>query len=141
MHCPKCGSKKFHKDGFVKGRQRHRCKACDCRFTRSTRHGFSIEKHLNALALYREGLGFRAIGRLLGVSNVTALNWIRDFGETVKAQILSKPVDIEDMDVIVLDELWHYTQKKTGKSGFGLLYLCATEGSSRSRWALVVPKP
>ncbi len=141
MQCPKCGAMTSHKDGIVKGKQRYRCKNCDCRYTRSTRHGLGMEKHLNALALYREGLGFRAIGRLLGVSNVTVLNWIRDFGETVKAQILARPIDIEDMDVIVLDELWHYTQKKSGKSGFGLLYLCEPDGSLPSKWALVVPKP
>ncbi|KAA6334071.1 hypothetical protein EZS27_017586 [termite gut metagenome] len=29
-----------------------------------------------ALHLYLEGLGFRSIGKLLGVSNATVLNWI-----------------------------------------------------------------
>ena len=34
-----------------------------------------------ALQLYLVGFGFRSIGRVLGVSNVTVLNWIRAFGE------------------------------------------------------------
>jgi transposase-like protein len=30
-----------------------------------------------------EGLGFRFMGRVLNVSNVTVLNWMRSFGEQV----------------------------------------------------------
>ena len=140
MQCPKCAGEASHKDGIVKGKQRYRCKECDCRFTRSTKHGHGLNKRLNALALYREGLGFRAIARLLNVSNVTVLNWIKGFGLQIKEQLLAQPVDIADMDVVVLDELWHYTQKNSGNSGFGLLCLCALDGSSPLRWALVVPK-
>jgi len=36
-----------------------------------------------ALQLYLESLGFRSIGWVLEVSNVTVLNWIRAFGEHV----------------------------------------------------------
>jgi transposase-like protein len=43
-----------------------------------------------ALHMYLEGLGFRAIGRLLGVSNVSVLNWIRSFGKEVKLAAFSK---------------------------------------------------
>ncbi len=140
MHCPKCSGEAFHKDGVIKGRQRYRCKGCDCRFTQSRRHGHGLDKKLQALALYREGLGFRAIGRLLGVSNVAVLKWIRAFADETRARMLCEPLDLKDMDVVVLDELWHYTQKNSASSGYGLLYLCAPDGSSPSRWALVVPK-
>ena len=141
MQCPKCSGQAFHKDGRVCGHQRYRCKSCDCRFTRSTRHGYGMEKKLQALAMYREGVGFRGIGRLLGVSNVAVLKWIRAFGAEIKARMLAEPLDIKDMDVVVLDELWHYTQKNSASSGYGLLCLCAPDGSLPLRWALVVPKP
>jgi len=36
-----------------------------------------------ALHLYLEGLGFRAIGRMLGVSHVSVYRWIKKFGETL----------------------------------------------------------
>ena len=39
-----------------------------------------MEVRQQALKLYLEGLGFRAIGRELNVSNVTVLNWVRAYG-------------------------------------------------------------
>lgn len=141
MQCPKCSGLAFHKDGKIKGKQRYRCKTCDCRFTRGTKRGYGMDKRLQALALYREGVGFRGIGRFLGVSNVTVLNWIKAFGKDVKARMLEQAPDIRDMDVVVLDELWHYTQKNGGNFGYGLLCLCAPDDSSPLRWALVVQKP
>jgi len=140
MQCPKCHSLSNHKDGFAAGRQRYRCKSCDCRFTQSHKRGYSFEKKLEALRLYKEGCGFRRIGRLIGVSNVTALNWIKAFGEDAKAHILSHPVDLKDMDVVILDELWHYTQKNSGNYGYGLLYLCGPDDSWPSKLVLAAPK-
>ncbi len=38
----------------------------------------------NAFELYLEGLGFRAIGRLLKVSNVSIYKWIKKFGKDIE---------------------------------------------------------
>ena len=84
MHCPKCGSDDKRKAGFIGEKQRWLCKECGCKYTRSTSHGKPMEMKRQALHLYLEGLGFRAIGRLLGVSNVAVLKWIRGFGEDVE---------------------------------------------------------
>jgi transposase len=46
---------------------------------KSTAKPKSMKKQ--ALHLYLEGLGFRSIGRLLGVSNVSVLNRIKSFGK------------------------------------------------------------
>ncbi len=35
LMCPKCNSVKFVKNGFSGGKQRYRCKECNCRFTQS----------------------------------------------------------------------------------------------------------
>lgn len=51
-----------------------------------------------ALHLYLEGLGFRSIGRILGVSNVSVLNWIRDFGHKVQ-ELSSQSQDIEMVEM------------------------------------------
>ena len=66
-----------------------------------------------------EGLGFRAIGRVLKVSNVSVLNWIRAAGELVRAYHEEKAPP-EQVDVIELDEMWHFVGKKKEKYGFGL---------------------
>jgi transposase-like protein len=82
MDCPKCESLDYRKDGFVGGRQRHLCKKCGHRYTVTLRAGTgSAAVKRMALQMYLEGFGFRSIGRILGFSNVTILNWIRAFGE------------------------------------------------------------
>ena len=85
MNCPKCNSSMRVKSGLIKGRQRYKCKECGCNYTveiKSTAKPKSQKKQ--ALHLYLEGLGFRSIGRFLGVSNISILNWIRSFGKNVQ---------------------------------------------------------
>ena len=77
--CKRCGGTETHKNGMMNGKQRYRCKSCGFNFTTGFR-GKPIELRQRALQLYLEGLGFRAIGRILGVSNVTVLNWVRAYG-------------------------------------------------------------
>jgi transposase-like protein len=75
VNCPKCLCDKSVKSGTIKGRQRYKCKGCGCNYTveiKSTVKPKSIKKQ--ALHLYLEDLGFRSIGRFLGVSNVSVLN-------------------------------------------------------------------
>jgi transposase-like protein len=101
MKCPKCSSEKNVKSGFTNGRQRYKCKECSCNYSveiKSTAKPQSMKKQ--ALHLYLEGLGFRSIGRFLGVSNVTVLNWIRSFG-LKENEIQSKTNEIE---VVEIDE-------------------------------------
>jgi transposase len=109
MECPKCGKQASCKDGFAGGRQRYLYQGCNHRYTVAQRFGAgtkAVKRH--ALALYRlEGLGFRAIGRILGFSNVTILNWIRAFGEQLDAIKNDEPVQ-----VVELDELHSYVGSK-----------------------------
>ena len=122
MHCPKCCSDKYVKNGIKYNKQRYKCKKCGCHFTQSHKRGAPLEKKLMALKLYLEGMGFRGIGRLLNVSNVTVLNWIRSLGKSVKAYVQTQiPDDIRHVDIIEMDEMWHFTQKKNGSCGSGLL--------------------
>jgi hypothetical protein len=126
MHCPKCLSEDFVKSGFNKGKQRYKCRKCKCNFTQSNRRGASLERKLLALNLYLEGMGFRSIGRILKVNNVTVLNWIRTLGSSVKTYVQAHMSDdIRHVDVIEMDEIaqraWHFTKKKNASFGSGLL--------------------
>ena len=68
-----------------------------------------------------EGNGFRGAGRILKVSNVTALNWIRNFGKNIKEYVLENmPNDIRDIEIVEIDEMWHFTVKKNENYGSGL---------------------
>lgn len=65
MHCPVCAGPTW-KAGIQRGKQRYKCKTCGYHFTQSMTKNYPPEMHQKAVALYLEGLGFRAIGRLLG---------------------------------------------------------------------------
>ena len=142
MMCPKCCSSESVKNGFKDRKQRHKCKMCGCSFTQSHKRGASLEVKTQALQLYLEGMGFRAIGRSLKVSNVTVLYWMRTFGKSMKAYVQTHlPDDIRHVDIIEMDEMWHFTKKKNGNSGYGLPSIDTRKKSSGFQWAVAVKKP
>ena len=129
MTCPKCIASEKIKNGIIRGLQRYKCKSCG--------FNFSVERHSNeypkstrrkALQLYLEGLGLRSIGRALGVSNVSVLNWIRKFGEEVKT-LQSESNEIE---MVELDEMHSYIRNKKTTVGSGLLLIDMEKNSSIS---------
>ncbi len=72
MDCAKCGSLNHQKDGLIGNRQRHYCKDCYYHYTVEKKSDVKpIKIHRLALELYLEGLGFKAIGRILKISHVT----------------------------------------------------------------------
>ena len=92
------------------------------------------------MELYLEGVGFRGIGRLLGVSNVVVLYWIRELGE--KVEVLRKETPPESSCVVMeLDEMWHYVQKKNESFGSGSLMIGTEGGLSPSNVEIVMIGP
>ena len=142
MKCPKCESKIYVKSGFKNKKQRYKCKVCSCNFTQSYQRNYSFKIKFQAAKLYLEGVGFRAIGRILNVSNVSVLNWVRDFGGIVKNYVKTElPDDIRDIEVIEIDEMWHFTKKKNENFGYGLQLRDQHKKSLGFRWEVVVKKP
>ena len=46
---------------------------------------------------------------IMGVNNVTVLNWIRSMGKSVKAYVAEYiPDDLRHVDIIEMDEMWHF---------------------------------
>lgn len=129
MNCPRCSSDKRNKDGFVKGVQRYKCKECSYKYTvelKSTAKPKSMKKQ--ALHLYLEGLGFRSIGRILDVSNVSVMNWIRSFGE----EIASLRTEETSVEIVEMDEMHSFIGSKKTTAGFGLLLIDLGKDSSIS---------
>jgi len=115
MRCPNCKSEHRVKSGFMKGHQRYKCKECGCNYTVDYEKVSAKEKKMRlALALYLEGLGFHSIARLLNVSHVTVMNWIKKFGAALSLIRNPKPVKIME-----LDEIHTYV----GSDGFGLVLI------------------
>ncbi|MBP6623749.1 MAG: IS1 family transposase [Chitinophagaceae bacterium] len=81
--CPKCKSDNYVKSGIVKGRQRYSCRGCHYNFT-VLKEGKNIDPYyvVKAIQLYVEGVTLREIERILGVSHVSVMNWIRQYGIT-----------------------------------------------------------
>ena len=132
MDCPRCGTSKSTKAGFIGNRQRFRCKECNYLYTvseKSTAKPMALKRF--ALHLYLEGMGFRSIGRVLGVSNVSILKWIRAFGKQADNIRTEKSID-----VIEIDELHTYIGQKNITVGYGLLLIGMGSVSSHSCWVI-----
>ncbi|MFJ1389070.1 IS1 family transposase [Capnocytophaga canimorsus] len=108
MKCTRCESLNKIKTGFVGCRQRYKCKDCG--------YFFSVEKKSDvktpeqkrlALQMYLEGLGFRAIGRILNISYGTVYRWVKKWGESVEL-----PQNEEPIEIVELDEIHSYVQSK-----------------------------
>lgn len=138
MHCSRCGSSDYFKNGKMKGKQRYRCKECGYNFTNLHGRGYPPALKLHALKLYTENVGIRSIARLLGVDPSTIVHWVRDEGKQVMAQLkASIPDSLHEMDIIEIDEMWHYTKKNGTSYGYGLLYHDSPDKSLPVRWVLV----
>ncbi|NAW51381.1 IS1 family transposase, partial [Elizabethkingia argentiflava] len=68
------------------------------------------------------------IGRILDISNVTILNWIRSFGQEVQ----SLQCGSKEIKVVALDEMHSYIGSKKNTIGSGLLLIDLEKDSSIS---------
>ena len=77
--CKRCGATDHVKNGNVRGFQRYLCLSCGCNFTMTPPRGNPPAMKALALLLYAMGnVSFGSIARILGVSDVAVLNWVRD---------------------------------------------------------------
>ena len=92
LACPKCQNNQIVKSGIVKNRQRYLCKSCNYFFS-VNKLGKKIDDYYvtKALQLYLEGLSFREIARIIGVSHVSISNWVKEF--KIKKPENSNPIN------------------------------------------------
>ena len=107
LRCKRCGSEEQTKNGFMRGKQRYRCKACGLNFTATPPRGKPLALKVTAVLLYVSGLSMNRTARLVGVSTPTVQAWIERFAE-VYAQ---KPEPQGRAVVIEFYEMWHYLKK------------------------------
>ena len=111
LRCKGCGGEEHVKNGFMRGKQRYRCKACGLNFTDTPPRGMPLRVKVEAVLLYLSGLSMNRTAKLLGVSTPSVQAWIERFAE-VYAQ---KPEPEGRAAVVELDELWHFLKKKSDK--------------------------
>ncbi|MPM48830.1 hypothetical protein SDC9_95557 [bioreactor metagenome] len=126
MDCPRCNSSSNKKNGIVDGRQRYKCHNCGYNYSvemKSTASSTSVKRQ--AWQLYLEGLGFRSIGRFLGVSHVSVQKWIKKFGQELE-DLKSE----NEISIVELDEMHTYIGNKKNIAGSGLLLIELGKNSS-----------
>ena len=115
ISCKRCGASDPVKNGIVRGLQRYLCQPCGCNFTMTPPRGKPAAMKALAVLLYAMGnVSFGSIARLLGVSDVAVLNWVRD-----EARSLAEPSTKADVVVVTLDEMWHLVKERLQNYGFG----------------------
>ena len=115
IYCKFCSSSRYVRDGFVRGHQRYKCKECERTFTETPLRGKPAAMKALAILLYSMGnMSFCGIARLLEVSDVAVMKWIRE-----QAKGLPEPEIPSDVKIITLDEMWHFLKKRQKSSGSG----------------------
>ncbi len=117
LRCKGCGSEEQTKNGFMRGKQRYRCKGCGLNFTDTPPRGLPFQLKVTATLLYVSGLSMNRTAKLLGVSTPSVMTWIEQFAK----DHAPKPEPAGRALVIELDEMWHYLKKSPASSGCGRL--------------------
>jgi transposase-like protein len=134
INCKHCGKSNFVKNGFVREKQRYRCRECGYNFTDTPQRGRSEASKALAILLYSMGKGsYRFIGKLLNVSAVAVYKWIR------KAALeIPTPETVGEIKEIELDELWHFLHSKKTSVGSGKPMIVVSGVVSPGLWATVM---
>ena len=91
------------------GSQRYKCNLCQRRYTPEPSQMYGDEMRQRAIKMYVDGLGFRQIGRHLGVDHVTVMHWVKAHA----AQLPDAPVpDETPLHIVEMDELFTFVGKK-----------------------------
>lgn len=119
MHnCPNCQGDKIIKSGIIKDRQRYKCKSCNYFFT-VNKLGKNIDNYYvsKAIQLYIEGLSYREIERILGVSHVSVINWVKKYNIKRPEQTNYHP----SYKILSSEELSKFFTRPENISGAGVL--------------------
>ena len=134
IKCKKCASTENVKNGFIRGHQRYKCKECSCIYTQTKPRGKPASMKALAVLLYTVGnASFGMISRMLGVSNVAVMKWIKK-----EAESLPEPSVSKDSTLLQVDEMWHFVNGKKTKFGSGKPMIAIQGEWSPGNWVGVM---
>lgn len=137
LRCKRCGSEERTRNGFMRGKQRYRCKACGLNFTATPPRGMPLQVKVTAILLYVSGLSMNRTAKLLGVSTPSVMAWIERFAK----DHAPKPEPAGRALIIELDEMWHYLKKSRTSSGSGRLGIVLQADWLTGNAAVVIAPP
>ena len=124
--CKHCGEEEnLVKNGVILEKQRYLCRSCGKTFREGDkREKHTLERKIRVMKLYTEGVGIRSIERIEGVSGAIIVHWVRKFGKMLKQKLCTTkvPDDCKKIEILEVDELFTYHQKKAKKPIYGLLW-------------------
>jgi len=112
MKCPECKSDHINKNGHRGQKQNYICVNCGRQFIDEYEpKGYSEEVKRLCLKMYVNGMGFRAIERVTGVSRTTIMDWVKQVGKLLPDAYEPETIP----NVGELDELETFVGKKKNK--------------------------
>ena len=115
----------------IAGRQRYKCRQCGYHFT-VAKVGREVDSYyvIKALQLYIEGVSYREIERLLGVSHVSVMNWVKKYGLKAPRQTDYHPT----YKILNQKELAEFFQKPENLKSAGLVVTELGDKFMMIRW-------
>lgn len=113
--CKNCGSQQLVKNGFVRQKQRYRCKECGLNFVEGdgrTSDAIAAKKAMLILLYSMGKISFNMLGKLFNMWPSQVYRWIVKEGKSLPEQPISG-----EIKEIEFDEMWHFIERK--KTSFG----------------------
>jgi len=121
INCKHCNSIKTRKNGKSDGRQRYICNSCKRTFS-DRPPAFDEKTKQKAVQMVLNGVGIRKTALLLGASHVSVLRWLKRAGVELQAKLSkSNPNYCEETDIIEMDEIYTFVQKRGDTYPYGQL--------------------
>ena len=124
--CPKCGSTKTVKHGFIKTYQKYVCKDCNSIFSDKPKK-YSDEFKMQAIEMYLNNTGVRKTAMFLKVSPPLVLKWIKGAAKILSNKLREVASHVEtaseEPDIIEMDEIYTHIKKNSQGFSYGLLIL------------------
>lgn len=114
-NCKNCKGKQIIKNGFVRGKQRYKCKDCGINFVAGDTRTNQKIRAKKAMCVLFYSLGkssYNMLAKIFDTWPSLVYRWIVEAGLKVPDQEIS-----DDINAMEFDEMWHYVGNK--KTNFG----------------------
>jgi transposase-like protein len=135
IECKNCHATRIIKSGFVREKQRYKCKECGVHFVEGDARTSEKIIALKALCVVFYSLGkgsYNMLGKLFGRNRSLIYRWIREAGLGTE-----KPAIGGEIKQIEFDEIWHFIESKKANFGSSKPLIVAAGGLS-SGFSVVV---
>ncbi len=124
IHCTRCGSSDYRRNGSHGGVQRYRCRGCGA-YLNDRKRKFDYSDKARALDMYLNNVGIRKVARFMGASPASVVKWVRSAGARLSRQLAQASREVAEQlpDVIEMDEIYTHVQKNSIVPSYGLLIL------------------